>query len=929
MSKTSGSPGKLFLLDAYALIFRAYYAFISRPMYNSKGLNTSAVFGFTIALDEILKKEAPSHIAVVFDPPGSTFRHDKYPEYKANRDETPEDIKKSVPVIKDLLGAFNIPVIEVLGFEADDVIGTLSKKAEKSGLDVYMMTPDKDYTQLVSEHIKLYKPRKGNGQAEIMGVAEVLAKYGIKSPLQVIDVLALSGDASDNIPGAPGIGPKTAIKLVKQFGSVDSVIENAEQLKGKMKENIIGNSDMIRLSRELVTISLDVPVELDMEKLKRKDPDPARLGEIFSELEFRNLSGRILGSGTETALPGNENKEQGSLFPTGETDSGPVKELDTIASRKHSYYLVDGEKGMERLIGAVRQKGSLCFDTETTGIDPLEAELVGISFSLAEREAWYLPFPPPGDERKRIVSILRELFEDEGISKTGQNIKYDIKVMNHQGIEVRGAVFDTMIAHYLLHPDAPHNLDYLSETYLKYKPVPIESLIGEKGKNQASMDQVPTEDIKDYACEDADLTWQLALLLKEELKKEGLEDLANNVEFPLIPVLSDMEQAGFVLDLASLEQYGKVLTEDLIRIEEEIFRLAGERFNVSSPKQLGVILFEKLKISDQAKKTKSKQYSTSEDVLSRLEGEHQIVPLVLEFRTLKKLMTTYVAALPKMIKPDTGKVHTSFNQAVAATGRLSSNNPNLQNIPIREERGREIRKAFVPGRGNVLVSADYSQIELRLMAHMSGDENLIAAFINHEDIHTATAAKVFNLSPDQVTREMRSRAKTANFGIIYGISAYGLSQRLHIGRAEARELIEGYFKSYPGVRRYMDESIQRAREKGFVETILGRRRYLPEIHSRNAVVRGFAERNAINAPIQGSAADIIKIAMISIHKQMRDQNMASNMILQVHDELIFDAVPGEGEALKKLIRSNMEQAMKLQVPLEVDMGSGRNWLEAH
>ena len=929
MNNTSGSGGRLFLLDAYALIFRAYYAFINRHMYNSKGLNTSAVFGFTIALDEILKKESPSHIAVVFDPPGPTFRHEKYPLYKANRDETPEDIKKSIPIIKELLGAFKIPVIEVAGYEADDVIGTISKSAEKSGFSVFMMTPDKDYTQLVSENIKLYKPRKGSGQAEIMGVAEVLAQYEITSPLQVIDILALSGDASDNVPGAPGIGPKTAIKLVKQFGSVDSVIENADKLTGKMKDSIIGNSDTIRLSRDLVTISLDVPVDFDEESLKRKDPDFVRLGELFAELEFRNLASRIMDSTREVPRQKIENDEQGSLFPSKEEGGEPEEKPDTIQTRKHSYHLLEDGKDLNRLIREIKQKGRFCFDTETTGIDPLEAALVGISISLAEHEAWYLPFPARGAARTRFITQLEEVFSDKNIGKTGQNIKYDIKVLSNYGITVKGEVFDTMIAHYLLHPEAPHNLDFLSEKYLRYRPVPIENLIGEKGKNQATMDQVPVEKVSDYACEDADLTWQLARILADELKKEGLGDLAIKVEFPLIPVLSDMEIAGFVIDVASLEQYGKVLTDDLIRIEEEIFRQARERFNVSSPKQLGIILFEKLKISEQARKTKSRQYSTSEDVLSRLAGQHPIVPLVLEFRTLKKLMSTYVAALPKMIRPSTGKIHTSFNQAVAATGRLSSNNPNLQNIPIREERGREIRKAFVPEPGHILVSADYSQIELRLMAHMSLDEHLIAAFNNHEDIHTATAAKVFNLPQNQVTREMRTRAKTANFGIIYGISAFGLSQRLNIGRTEAKELIEGYFRSYPGVRQYMDESISRAREKGYVETILGRRRFLPDIHSRNAVVRGFAERNAINAPIQGSAADIIKIAMINIHKQLNINNMASKMILQVHDELIFDVVPDEEDGLKKMVRGEMERAMELRVPLEVDIGSGHNWLEAH
>ncbi len=922
--------GKLFLLDAYALIFRAYYAFINRQMYNSSGLNTSAIYGFTVSLDEILKKENPTHIAVVFDPPGPNFRHEKYPEYKANRDETPEDIKKAVPIIKDIIKAFNIPVIEVQGFEADDVIGTLSKKAEKSGLTTYMMTPDKDFTQLVSENIFMYKPRKGGGEAEIIGVEEVMKKFEVKYPEQVIDILALWGDSSDNIPGAPGIGEKTAKKLVSQFGTLESIFINSDRLKGKQKEIIENNIDQIKLSKELVTIDLDVPVDFNENQLKRKNPDYEKLKDLFKDLEFRTIADRIIGTATLNDQKPAQANDQRSLFSPETGQGNKQEEYSSIHTIAHAYHSVKEEKDVDHLLTELSTCKTFCFDTETTHINALEAELVGIAFSYKEHEAWYVPVPQEPVTRDRLLSRFKEVFSNPGIGKTGQNIKYDIQVLHKYQLEVKGDIFDTMIAHYLAHPEAPHNLNYLSVTFLGYKPVSIEELIGTKGQGQKNMRDVPEETIKDYACEDADLTWQLSQILLKELEDSTLLKLAREVEFPLIPVLADMERAGFVLDTDSMEQYGKILNSDLIKLEEEIFELAGENFNVSSPKQLGIILFEKLQLSEQAKKTKSKQYSTNEEVLSRLVDKHPVVDKVLEFRTLKKLLSTYVEALPKMINPGTGKIHTSFNQAITATGRLSSNNPNLQNIPIREQRGREIRKAFIPeASNNRIISADYSQIELRLIAHMSNDEQLIEAFVNQEDIHTATAAKIFNIPLEEVSREMRGQAKTANFGIIYGISAFGLSQRLRISRSDAKELIDDYFKSYPKVREYMDQSISRARESGYVQTILGRKRYLPDILSRNSVVRGFAERNAINAPIQGSAADIIKIAMINIHNKMRDHQLKGKMILQVHDELIFDIPVKEEGVFRNMIKFEMEHALSLKVPLLVEIGSGNNWFEAH
>lgn len=898
-------------------------------MMNSKGVNTSAIFGFTATLDEIIQNEKPSHIAVIFDPPGPTFRHEKYAEYKANREETPEDIKKSIPAIKRIIEAFKIPVIEIKGFEADDVIGTLSRKAAGKGYMVYMMTPDKDFAQLVTENIFMYKPRKGGEKPEIIGVEEVKSTFGINSPEQVIDILALWGDSSDNIPGAPGIGEKTAKKLISDFGSVEGVFNNAHLLKGKQQDSIINNQDRINLAKELVTIDLNVPLEFNENDCEIKPPDIKLLKEIFNELEFKTIGERIIGTYSATPAEPITPEYQGSLF----SDTNVTKDDDSsygnIHTIRHNYKIIESDAEIDSLVRELKKLEEYCFDTETTNINPLEAELVGIAFSYKSNEAYYVPFPI--DRRSSIILLQRfkEIFENPVIRKIGQNLKYDLQVLKNYQIEVKGKLFDTMLAHYLLHPESRHNLNYLSGIYLSYKPVAIEELIGKKGQDQLNMRNVPIQIISEYACEDADLTWQLKKILYEKLQGEGLLELADKVEFPLIPVLADMERTGFVVDTNSLNQYWQVLNKELLNIEEEIFSEIGERFNISSPKQLGIILFEKLKLSDQAKKTKSQQYSTNEEVLSRMIDKHPVVTKILEHRMLKKLLSTYVEALPKMINQNTGRIHTSFNQAVTATGRLSSNNPNLQNIPIREEKGREIRRAFVAGNiGNMLVAADYSQIELRIIAHMSGDDNLKGAFLNNEDIHTSTASKIFNIPAEMVTKEMRNQAKTANFGIIYGISAYGLSQRLKIDRTEAKSLIEGYFKTYPKVKEYMDNSINDAREKGYVTTLLGRKRFLPDIQSRNAVVRGFAERNAINAPIQGSAADIIKIAMIRIHNILKLKNMNSTMILQVHDELIFDVPLNEINEITELVKCEMEHAYPVTVPLLVNIGYGKNWLEA-
>ena len=922
---------RLFLLDAYALIFRAYYAFINRQMFNSKGLNTSAIFGFTVTLEEVIKNYNPTHIGVVFDPPSPIFRHKLYTAYKANREETPEEIKKAVPVIKEIIDGFNIPIIEVEGFEADDVIGTLAKKAENAGFQVFMMTPDKDYAQLVSENIFMFKPKKSGEKPEILGVQEINKIFQTNNPLQVIDVMALWGDSSDNVPGAPGIGEKTAKKLISEFGSLENIFENTGKLKGKQQESILNFKEQIKLAKKLVTIDINVPIQFMEKDFELKNLKKDKLKRIFQELEFRTIADRILNSDrSETKVT--QVNQQGSLFNSEPDIEGGnyLADYKTIKTNEHKYSVCDSMEKISDLSSRLSQLDAFCFDTETTDINPLIAQLVGISFSFNLSEAYYVPFPQDKKLALEKLQKLIPLFQDQKILKIGQNVKYDLQVLNNYNIILGGKIFDTMIAHYLLQPELRHNLNYLSESYLKYKPVPIEELIGKKGSEQGNMRDVPLGIISDYACEDADLTWQLYQIFKEKLIQEGLQTLAESVEFPLIKVISDMEIAGISLDTNSLKNYAVQLTEEINKLEKEIFGLAGQEFNISSPKQLGEILFDKLKVSKETKRTKTKIYSTSEEVLLELTDKHPIIPKILEYRSLTKLLSTYVESLPKMINPNTGRIHTSFNQAIVATGRLSSNNPNLQNIPVRDAKGREIRKAFISsGPDYILLSADYSQIELRIMAHMSKDENIINAFRNKEDIHLSTASKIYNVPINKVTREMRGRAKTANFGIIYGISAFGLSQRLHISRTEAKELIDGYFRSYPGVKKYMDDIIRIARDKGYVETLLGRRRYLNDINSRNSFVRGFAERNAINAPIQGTAADIIKIAMINIHKKFKNDKLLTQMILQVHDELVFNVYKPELEQVKEIVVKEMENAYPLNVPLVVDTGTGMNWLEAH
>jgi len=925
---------RLFLLDAYALIFRAYYAFIRNPRVNSKGMNTSAIFGFTNSLAEILTKEKPTHIAVVFDTPAPTFRHETYKEYKANREATPEDIRSSVPYIKDIIRAFNIPIIEAEGYEADDIIGTLAKKAEKEGYTTYMMTPDKDFGQLVSDSIFMYVPKRGGNENAILGVPEIQKIYNIKSPEQVVDIFALWGDSSDNIPGAPGIGEKTSKKLISEYGSLENLYKNIDDLKGKQKENILNFKNQIELSRFLVTIALDAPVEFNGLQLKMKDPDKQALGSIFEELEFRNLAKRILEDNAEepsTKTVVKDTVTQGNLFDTsGSSDTSPLPVYDTIDSVSHDYHLTDTSARRKELISKLKQQKDICFDTETTGIDANNCELVGIAFSFKAHEGYYVPFPEDQDEAKKVANEFREIFENENIRKTGQNLKFDIIVLKWYDINVYGDLFDTMIAHYLIHPESRHNLEFLSEQYLNYTPVAIESLIGKKGKDQLSMRSVAIEKVSEYACEDADLTWQLKGILEKRLKDNNINDLFYKLEMPLVNSLATVEKNGVTVSVDSLNSYSEILRKDIRSLEEQIYMLAGIKFNISSPKQLGEVLFDRMKIDTNAKKTKTKQYSTSEEVLVKLKSKHEIIDRILDYRSLTKLLSTYVEALPKLINPRTGKVHTSFNQAITSTGRLSSNNPNLQNIPVREERGREIRKAFTASdKEHILLSADYSQIELRLMAHFSEDPNMIDAFNKDLDIHTITAAKIHKVDNEKVTRDMRARAKTANFGIIYGISAFGLSQRLNISRHEAKQLIDSYFDTYPMVKEYMDKSIRFARDKGYVETIMGRRRYLKDINSRNAVVRGFAERNAINAPIQGSAADIIKKAMINICNRFRENRYKSGMILQVHDELLFDTLITELEEIKDLVRTEMQNAVRLSVDLTVDIGTGSNWLEAH
>jgi DNA polymerase-1 len=934
-------PKKLFLLDAYALIFRSYYAFIKNPRITSRGLNTSAIFGFLLTLEEVLQKQKPTHIAVVFDTPAPTFRHEMFKEYKANRDETPEDIKKAVPYIKKLIEAYRIPVIACPGFEADDVIGTLARIASAKGFETYMMTPDKDFAQLVSENVYMFKPSRSGNESVLWGVEDIQEQFSVERPEQVIDVLGLMGDSADNIPGAPGIGPKTAMKLISEFGSIENVFKNTDKLKGKVKEIIENNRAQIELSRILVTIDQYAPVELNEDELVTEIPDKEKLKVLFEELEFRTVAARIFSEieKKETAQDKQEVQQpriiqqpqggslQGSLF--GDEAQAVPKERLTVDKISHKYIYIENEKALNDLISRMSSLKEFCFDTETTGLNALESELVSASFSWNKGEGYMVYFPESKEEISAILKKLQPLFENPGIIKIGQNLKFDIQVLANYGIEVKGPLFDTMLAHYLLEPDLRHNMDYLSETYLSYTPVPIESLIGEKGKNQKNMRSVPVEKILEYSVEDADVTYQLKEIFEPRLREEGLSELAEKIEMPLIRVLADIERAGVIVDEQNLKSITGQLREDIITLEKEIYDLAGTEFNISSPKQLGDILFIRLKLDDKARVTKTKQFITSEEILQRLSHKHPVIEKVLEYRGLKKLLSTYVEALPLLINKSTGRIHTSFNQAVASTGRLSSNNPNLQNIPVRDERGREIRKAFVPAEGHLFFSADYSQIELRLMAHLSRDKSMIDDFLSGNDIHAATASKIFKVDIKEVTREMRSRAKTANFGIIYGISSFGLSERLTIGRSEAKELIDGYFGSYPGVKLYMDESIRKARDLGYVTTMFGRKRYTRDIHSRNQVVRGNAERNAINAPIQGTAADIIKIAMIRIHDRLKKEALKAKMILQVHDELIFEVLPEELEKLKEIVLAEMSGAASLDVPLKVDWGTGMNWLEAH
>jgi len=927
---------KLFLLDAFALIFRGYFALNANKGFNpinSKGIDTSAVLGFTNTLIEVLQKQKPTHIAVVFDTAAPTSRHEEFADYKAHRDETPDAIVVGVPYIKEIIRAFNIPVLESDGYEADDVIGTLAKKAEKEGFTTYMMTPDKDFGQLVSDHIFIYKPARFGNEAEVMGVKEVCEKFEVKNPLQVIDILGLQGDAVDNIPGIPGVGEKTAKQFIKEFGSIEELLKNTDKLKGKLKEKVETHKDLALLSKKLATILLDAPVKFEPEKLIMEEPDKEKLLGLFSELEFRSLAKRVLGQEIRVAstsgqidMFGEAVSENGNGF----SSTGEIGEYKTIATVEHEYNVAGTSEERKKLIALLEKTTEFCFDTETTGLDVLTAELVGMSFSITPHKAWYVPVSANQEEAKKIVREFKPLFENEKIIKIGQNIKYDYSVLSEYGIQVNGTLFDTMLAHYIIEPDKKHGMDYLSENYLNYRPVSIEDLIGKKKSEQGSMRDVPLEQIKEYAAEDADITLQLKNKLEPLLKTGRSEELFYTIETPLIRVLSAMEREGINLDVPALNDYSKELEKELASLEKEIYKLATTTFNIDSPKQMGQILFDVLKIDDKAKKTKTGQYATGEDVLDKLRDKHPVIPKILEYRENRKLKSTYVDTLPEMVNPKTGRVHTSYLQAVAATGRLSSNNPNLQNIPIRTEKGRMIRKAFIPRDKNyTLLSADYSQVELRIIAALAEDEGMINAFKNNEDIHSATAAKVFGVDPKDVDREMRSKAKAVNFGIIYGQTAFGLSMGLSIPQKEAKEIIDNYFTQYPGIKNYMVNTIAKAKENGYVETIKGRRRYLPDINASNNTVRQFAERNAINAPIQGSAADVIKIAMINIHHEFEKQKFKSKMLLQVHDELVFDAHKDELEVITPIIKDKMENAVQLIVPLVVETGTGKNWLEAH
>ena len=919
---------KLFLFDAYALIYRAYYAFIKNPRRNSKGLNTSAIMGFINTLNEVQTKEKPTHIGVAFDPSGPTFRHIEYPEYKAQREACPEDIKAAVPIIKEVLDAYHIPVLEVAGYEADDVIGTIATKAGKAGVETYMLTPDKDYGQLVTDNVYMYRPRHDGGY-EVMNPESVITKYGLDNTSQVIDLLGLMGDSSDNIPGCPGVGEKTAVKLIKEFGNIDTLLQNTDKLKGALKKKVEENGELIRMSRYLATIKTDAPIELDLKTLEVVEPDNEKLEKLFEELEFKTFAKRILKKDKEEPKKQNLQLDLFSDFPTEGQDESEFSSFETIKSIAHDYKLVDNKEEMKKLCDYFLTKEILSLDTETTSVEAINANLVGLSFSVKENEAFYVPVPQDEAEARKIVEIFRPAYEDEKILKIGQNLKYDYEVLMNYGVEIKGKMFDTMIAHYVIQPELHHNMDYLAEIYLNYQTIHIEELLGPKGKGQKNMSDLDPKDVYEYAAEDADVTLKLKNKLEAELRKYGAEELFYNIEMPLMPVLAEMEMNGVLIDTKSLAETSTVLTKRMEEVEREIYELAGGEFNIASPRQVGEVLFDKLKIVEKAKKTKKGQYVTNEEVLQSLKGKHKIVGAILEHRGLKKLLGTYIDALPKLINSRTGHIHTSFNQATTATGRLSSSDPNLQNIPVRGEEGKEIRKAFIPEPGCLFFSADYSQIELRVMAHLSGDENMIEAFREGHDIHAATAAKIYKEEMENVTRDQRTKAKRANFGIIYGITIFGLADRLEISREEARQLIDGYFETFPKVKEYMEKAKEEARSKGYVETLFHRRRYLADINSANGTVRGFAERNAINAPIQGSAADIIKVAMINIHRRFKSEGMRSKMILQVHDELNFSVYPDEKEKVERIVIEEMQNAFHMQVPLVADSGWGSNWLEAH
>lgn len=916
---------KLYLLDAYALIYRAYYALIRSPRINSKGFNTSAVFGFVNTLDEVLRKELPDYIAIAFDPAGPTFRHKAYPQYKAQRESTPEDIRRSVPVIKDIIRAYGIPILEVEGFEADDVIGTAARLAAAQGVEVRMFTPDKDYAQLVAPGILMCRPGHGNSPAEILGPAEVCAKYQLERPEQVIDLLGLMGDAADNIPGCPGVGEKTAARLIAQFGSIENLLARTTELKGALKKKVEDNAEQIRFSRYLATIRTDVPMDFSLETLRRPEPDTAALRKIFEQLEFRSFIERLFPSPAAGPV-------QGSLFAENTTEGKEIsfkENLKTLKDVPHEYHLIENEEEAKKLCDFLLTNETVSLDTETTSVEAIRAKLVGLSFAVSGGRAWYVAVPPEESEALKITNIFKPFYEDPRILKVGQNLKYDLTVLASYGIRLAGPMFDTMLAHYVVQPELRHGMDYLAEVYLKYRTIHIEELIGPKGRAQRNMADLAPRDIRDYACEDADVTLRLMEPLTEEMRLHNVESVFRDIEMPLMPVLARMERNGVCLDAEALAATGSLFTRRMEQIEQEIYALAGHEFNITSPRQVGTVLFEELHLSDKARKTKSGQYSTGEEVLESLRHKHPIAGKILDHRGLKKLTGTYIEALPRLVNPDTGHLHTSFNQAVTATGRLSSSNPNLQNIPVRGDDGREIRKAFVPEPGCLFFSADYSQIELRIMAHLSGDEAMIQDFRNGRDIHAATAARIFRKPIEDISRDERRKAKTANFGIIYGISAFGLAERMEVSRTEARELIDSYFATYPRIREYMEKSVADAREKGYIETQFGRRRYLPDINSRNAVVRGYAERNAVNAPIQGTAADIIKLAMIRIDRRFEQEGIRSKMILQVHDELNFSVLPEEEPSVRRIVIEEMEAAFFMQVPLLADCGTGANWLEAH